>query len=124
MIPKERPKVLHGLTHCVKTDCGNLYLSLNYDENSEIIEVIPRLGKPGNCVRNLFEQIGILYSILLQSGIGRDRIKEMMKKHFMGTSCGAIIKYDSKTYLSCPDVIASLIYEEKSEKKKETPPAV
>ncbi len=121
LIHKDRPKTLPGTTDAISTPCGKLYLTLNHDEEGNLMEIIMRIGKSGNCVRIAFEVIAIAFSVLLQSGVGKDRLREIIKKHFKGVNCGQIIKDEGEEYTGCIDYVACKIldYEEKSEKKKE-----
>lgn len=113
---KKRPKILHGKTIKIKTDCGNLFITLNNDDG-ELAETRFILGKSGNCVRSLLEHIGVLWSILLQN-IDKDECAEQIKKHLLGVSCGSPFIYEEVKYSSCLDYIAKAILNEIAEKEK------
>ena len=44
--PRVRPELTQGITQKVKIGCGNLYITVNYDENG-ICEVFTNLGRGG-----------------------------------------------------------------------------
>lgn len=120
MVQKDRPKVVNGKTLKIPTPCGSFFLTLNYD-GGELIEVMPRMGKSGNCIRSLLEHLGVLYSLLLQSGIGKERFEKIMKKYCIGVNCGTPFVFEGKTYTGCLDFMAQEIMAEKDETKKEKP---
>ncbi|MDX1357574.1 MAG: vitamin B12-dependent ribonucleotide reductase [Clostridia bacterium] len=102
--PKERPEVTTGFTQKVKIGCGNLYITVNYDENGKICEVFTNTGKAGGCPSQS-EATSRLVSIALRSGIDTKVIVEQLK----GIRCPSTIKQKGLKVLSCPDAIARLI---------------
>jgi ribonucleoside-diphosphate reductase alpha chain len=100
---KERPEVLKGVTRKIRTSCGNLYVSVNYDENNNPLEIISRLGKSGGCGSALQEAIGRLSTLALGAGIPLDKIAQQLKGITCHSPC--FISADL-TIKSCPDAVA------------------
>lgn len=114
---KKRPAVLKGKTIKCPTTCGAMYITINYEE-TDPREIQLRIGKTGSCVRAMLEIIGILFSILLQAGIERDKVVRTLKKHIQGVECGSAFVQDKKKYSSCLDYAAQALI-----KELEAPPA-
>ena len=104
LIPRERPEVTTGFTQKVKIGCGNLYITVNYDENGKICEVFTNTGRTGGCPSQS-EATSRLVSIALRSGIDTKEIVEQLK----GIRCPSTIKQKGLNVLSCPDAIGRLI---------------
>ena len=102
--PKERPEVTTGFTQKVKIGCGNLYITVNYDENGKICEVFTNTGRAGGCPSQS-EATSRLVSIALRSGIDTKAIVEQLK----GIRCPSTIRQKGLKVLSCPDAIGRLI---------------
>ena len=119
MTARKRKDVLSGKTLKAATGCGSMYLTLNTDEG-ELVECRLEIGKSGGCTKNMLSVIGILYSILLQSGIEKEIVIKTVKRHLLGVSCGEPFITRGKTYKSCLDWAARKILEElKSEVSEE-----
>jgi len=115
----KRPAILHGKTIKVKTDCGNMYITLNWDEKSKrFLEARIVLGKSGNCQCNLLSLIGILISDKLHGEATlEDKIK-FLKRHAEKISCGTPFQYEGEKYISCIDLVAWLCIDELKKEKK------
>lgn len=118
MTGKVRPPILNGKTIKIKTTCGSFFITLNQDEG-ELVEVRLNLGKSGVCVKSLLEILGISFSIMLQSGIPKEKLIKVLKKHASDVICGNPFTYEEKTNSSCLDVISKLIIKELSDEKKD-----
>ncbi|MEM1486292.1 vitamin B12-dependent ribonucleotide reductase [Oscillospiraceae bacterium PP1C4] len=101
--PRPRPDVTCGLTERMKIGCGNLYVTVNYDETG-ICEVFTSTGKAGGCPSQS-EATARLVSIALRSGISTDEILEQLR----GIRCPSTIRHAGMKCTSCPDAIARVI---------------
>lgn len=106
--PRPRPEITTGFTEKVKIGCGNLYITVNYDENG-ICEVFTNTGRAGGCPSQS-EATSRLVSIALRAGLDTKPIIEQLK----GIRCPSTIRQKDMKVLSCPDAIGRLI--EKVEK--------
>lgn len=104
---RQRPEVTMGITEKVRVGCGNLYITVNYDENG-ICEVFTNVGKAGGCPSQS-EATARLISVALRSGMEVDEIVEQLK----GIRCHSTLRQKSNNsdikVLSCPDAIARTI---------------
>ena len=105
MTKKARNDVLVGKTRRTKTGCGNLYVTINF-ENDQPVEVFVRLGKAGGCASSQTEALGRLISLALKNGVAMDEII----KQLMGIGCHlpTFIGEGNKN-LSCADAVASTL---------------
>ncbi|MDD5448273.1 MAG: vitamin B12-dependent ribonucleotide reductase [Actinomycetota bacterium] len=101
--PRERSKVTWGTTEKVRIGCGNLYITVNSDDEG-ICEVFTALGRAGGCPSQS-EATSRLISLGLRSGIDIGEIVEQLK----GIRCLSSIKSREAEVLSCPDAIARAI---------------
>ncbi|TZE80705.1 ribonucleotide reductase N-terminal alpha domain-containing protein [Calorimonas adulescens] len=107
VVPRERPQITRGITEKVRVGCGNLYITVNYDENG-ICEVFTNVGRAGGCPSQS-EATARLTSIALRSGID---VKELVGQ-LRGIRCLSTIRQKERDkrikVLSCPDAIARVI---------------
>ncbi|MFO7154115.1 MAG: vitamin B12-dependent ribonucleotide reductase [Caldicoprobacter oshimai] len=101
--PRPRPDVTMGFTEKVKIGCGNLYITVNYDEQG-ICEVFTNLGRAGGCPSQS-EATSRLISIALRSGMDVDTIIEQLK----GIRCHSTLRQKGLKVLSCPDAIGRVL---------------
>lgn len=101
--PRPRPEVTMGLTERVKTGCGNLYVTVNYDENG-VCEVFTSTGKAGGCPSQS-EATARLVSIALRSGVCMEELVEQLR----GIRCPSTIRHTGMKCTSCPDAIAKVV---------------
>ncbi|SHI13914.1 TSCPD domain-containing protein [Sporanaerobacter acetigenes] len=105
--PRMRPEITRGITEKVKIGCGNLYITVNYDENG-ICEVFTNLGRAGGCPSQS-EATSRLISIALRSGMDVEEIIEQLK----GIRCHSTLRQKATNkdikVLSCPDAIGKAL---------------
>ncbi len=101
--PRTRPDITTGFTEKVKIGCGNLYITVNYDEKG-ICEVFTNLGRGGGCPSQS-EATSRLVSIALRSGMDVSSLVEQLK----GIRCTSTIRKPGLTVTSCPDAIGKVI---------------
>jgi len=101
--PRPRPDITLGFTEKVRTGCGNLYITVNYDDDG-ICEVFTNTGRAGGCPSQS-EATARLVSIALRSGIDAESIIEQLK----GIRCPSTIRQRDMKVLSCPDAIGRVI---------------
>lgn len=105
IIPKKRPEMVKGATIRMETGCGNLYVTINEDEDGSLFEVFTHMGKAGGCAASQSEAIGRLVSLSLRSNIEPEEIIKQLK----GISCHQPAWHNGGRILSCSDAIAKAI---------------
>ena len=102
---------LSGTTYVKQIACGKLYITINRDENDNLVEVFIDPGKSGGCTANA-ECIGRYASACMRAGMSVDAIVDVTK----GVKCSACMQAKGMKKqidgLSCGDVIAKTIQEE------------
>ncbi|MBF0564327.1 MAG: vitamin B12-dependent ribonucleotide reductase, partial [Nitrospirae bacterium] len=105
IMPKKRPRIIKGTTQAMLTGCGNLYVTVNEDENAHPFEIFNHIGKAGGCAASQSEAIGRLVSLALRCNIDLDEIIKQLK----GISCHQPIWANGGKISSCADAIAKAI---------------
>lgn len=105
--PRPRPERTVGTTERVTIGCGNLYVTVNSDEQG-ICEVFTSLGRGGGCPSQS-EAASRLASMALRAGVDVQEIIDQLK----GIRCMSTIKRGAMSggvkVLSCPDAIGKAI---------------
>lgn len=105
---KRRSEYQYGFTRKMAIGCGSIYITVNYDENGDILEVFTTLGKNGGCASQS-EATARLASLAFSSGIDP---KEVIRQ-IRGIKCPNCIRSRSDGTkiigLSCPDSIAQTL---------------
>ncbi|MCI8594995.1 MAG: vitamin B12-dependent ribonucleotide reductase [Oscillospiraceae bacterium] len=103
IMPRPRPAVTMGYTEKVKIGCGNLYITVNYDEQG-VCEVFTNTGRAGGCPSQS-EATARLMSVALRAGVDSDELIRQLR----GIRCPSTIRQKGLGVTSCPDAIAQAI---------------
>ncbi len=105
IIPRPRPEVITGTTTKVATGCGNLYVTINIDEQGRPFELFTQMGKAGGCAASQLEAIGRLVSLAFRSGIDVKTIIEQLRN----IRCPSPSWEKGQRIFSCADAIARVV---------------
>jgi len=105
IVPRSRPEVTKGMTRLVKTGCGNLYVTINEDEEGHLFELFTSMGKAGGCAASQSEAIGRLVSLVFRSNIESNEVIKQLK----GISCHSHAWASGGKITSCSDAIAKAL---------------
>ncbi len=101
----------YGVTIDKKSACGKMFVTINRDQNGNIVESFVNVGKTGMCKSNI-DGINRLVSLALRAGVKVDEIADQLK----GITCQACTRVKAKGEkidgLSCGDIIGRLLEEE------------
>jgi ribonucleoside-diphosphate reductase alpha chain len=103
--PLPRPEVITGTTTKVATGCGNLYVTINVDEQGRPFELFTQMGKAGGCAASQLEAIGRLVSLAFRSRIEVNSIIAQLRN----IRCPSPSWEKGQRIFSCADAIARVI---------------
>lgn len=109
-ISRKQMGVTTGATFCKKCACGTLYITVNRDNNGNLIEVFTHTSKGGICAANT-NGLTRMVSLALRSGICVKEIIDQLR----GITCPACLKLKAQGRvidgISCPDILSKTIEE-------------
>ncbi len=103
--PRPRPEVIFGTTTKVSTGCGNLYVTINLDEENKPFELFTQMGKAGGCAASQLEATGRLVSLAFRAGVEVKSIIEQLRN----IRCPSPSWEKGQRIFSCADAIARVI---------------
>jgi len=103
--PRPRPEVIIGTTTKVATGCGNLYVTINVDEEGKPFELFTQMGKAGGCAASQLEATGRLVSLAFRAGIEVKAIIEQLRN----IRCPSPSWEKGQRIFSCADAIARVV---------------
>jgi ribonucleoside-diphosphate reductase alpha chain len=110
---RSRPHTLRGVTRKIDSPLGDMYVTINEDEDARPFEVFVALGKAGGPAMADAEAIGRLISLALRSGISMRAIHKQLR----GISSDRAVGFGPNKVLSSPDAIAQVIEKYLEEKE-------
>ena len=101
-------QVLTGNTYKHRTACGTLYITINKDEQGNIVEIFTNSSKNGTCKANLNGETRMA-SLALRAGVKVEEVIEQLKGIHCQSCAFARAKGNPVDGTSCPDIIAKCI---------------
>lgn len=96
----------HGNTYCRHCACGTLYITVNCDDEGNLVETFIESSKGGICKANT-AAVNRMVSVALRSGVKVDEIIDQLQ----GIYCPACAKTSKHVDgLSCPDIMAKTLH--------------
>jgi hypothetical protein len=92
--------------------CGNVYVTVNYDNEDIVREVFVKVGKSGGCQNCWAISMGRVVSVALQDA---KKGKTRIAKTLLGVSCPSAqpgLKDDPDRIMSCMDGLARILMEQ------------
>ena len=103
--PLDRPRLMNGVTERFRTGHGNMYITLNYDDEGKPFELFANLGKAGGCDSAQLEAVSRLASLALRSRVDPSEIIYNLR----GITCCPA--WDDGTQIrSAPDAMAHMLH--------------
>ncbi|MBI4336451.1 MAG: vitamin B12-dependent ribonucleotide reductase [Chloroflexi bacterium] len=79
LVPRERPQTVRGVTERVRTGHGNMYVTVNFDDEGRPFEVFTVLGKAGGDESAHLEAVARLVSMALRAGVAPESVIEQLR---------------------------------------------
>jgi len=122
LAPRQRPQVTKGITEKIQTGCGNLYVTINEDDQGPC-ELFASMGKAGGCAASQLDAQARLISMSLRSNVDPYSIVKQLK----GMRCPSpsLLPQRGGRVLSCADALSKVLekyldnfYTRKKDQKK------
>jgi ribonucleoside-diphosphate reductase alpha chain len=110
---RTRPAALRGITRRMPSPLGDLYVTVNEDDQGRPFEVFATLGKAGGAAMADVEAIGRLISLALRSGVPINDVLNQLR----GISCDRAVGFGPNKVLSVPDAIGQVLAMHEAEKE-------
>jgi ribonucleoside-diphosphate reductase alpha chain len=102
--PRPRPAYVQGTTEKIPSGLGDMYITINEDEDG-INEIFIRIGKSGGEAAAMNDALARIISVSLRSGVD----PKVIVKHLKGIRGANPVWQNGELILSCPDAIAKAI---------------
>lgn len=112
--PRKRDLVTRGKTYEVKTEQGDLYITINEDDQG-IVEVFLNIGKSGSFTQGYTEALGRMISMALRSGIK----PESIVKQLQGIRTSTPTMNRGMFIYSVPDAVAKILKKHIEEQREQ-----
>ncbi len=103
--PRKRPNMMRGATYKIGTAYGQMYVTINEDEQGQPYEIFTTLGKTGGFFAAKTEAISRLASLALRSGISVAEVIDQLK----GIRGPSPMWGEDGMILSVPDAIGQIL---------------
>ncbi len=107
---KNRPKIMHGVTTKSDSPYGSIYITANFDEDSNMFETFISAGKSGSVSKSVTEALSRVISLALRNGV---KIEDIIKtiNNISGSEIWIYDTFDGKEVIvkSIPDAAGKML---------------